>query len=106
MNYIGVVTNRRTTSEDSTNGAPQRIASGGHRHRYGSAGVNRAHALPASMLFEIEATDPVTLAGVALILVGVAAIASFVPAHRATLVDPFEARRSELGEKKWPVASC
>ena len=49
----------------------------------------------ASMLFEIEATDPVTFAGVALILVGVAAIASLVPAHRATLVDPLEALRSE-----------
>ena len=49
----------------------------------------------ASMLFEIEATDPITFAGVALILVGVAAIASGVPAYRATLVDPLEALRSE-----------
>ncbi len=49
----------------------------------------------ASMLFEIEATDPATFAGVALILVGVATLGTLVPAYRATLVDPLEALRSE-----------
>lgn len=46
-------------------------------------------------LFGVTGTDPLTLASVAALLVGVAAAASFVPAFRASRMDPVEALRSE-----------
>jgi predicted permease len=48
-----------------------------------------------SMLFDTGVTDPVTFVVVPLLLLGVAAAASWGPAHRATRVDPVEALRSE-----------
>jgi putative ABC transport system permease protein len=49
----------------------------------------------ASMLFEVRANDPLTLAAMALLLIGIAVLACFVPARRATRVDPLVALRSE-----------
>jgi len=49
----------------------------------------------ASLLFEVSPTDPRVLALVALALVALAALASYVPARRASRVDPAEALRSE-----------
>jgi putative ABC transport system permease protein len=48
-----------------------------------------------NLLFEVSATDPVTFALIALLVVGAALIASYIPARRATKVDPLQALRHD-----------
>jgi putative ABC transport system permease protein len=46
-----------------------------------------------SLLFEVSPTDPLALGGACLVLVLVGAIAAFLPARRATSIDPVQALR-------------
>jgi len=60
----------------------------------GLAGAFAVTSVLSSVLYGIRPTDPLTFIGVSLLLVGVAALACFIPA-RATKVDPLVALRYE-----------
>jgi ABC-type antimicrobial peptide transport system permease subunit len=49
----------------------------------------------SSMLFGVTSTDPATYLGVSFVLTGVALLASYLPARRATQIDPLVALRQE-----------
>jgi len=49
----------------------------------------------AGLLFEVQPMDPIVLGSVTLILAGVAFIACYLPARRATKIDPLVALRHE-----------
>lgn len=65
----------------------------------GSLGVTR---LMASLLYGVSARDPMTMAAVATVLAMVALLACYIPAERATRIDPLLA----LGRTRESAFSC
>ncbi|HEX5437811.1 MAG TPA: FtsX-like permease family protein, partial [Gemmatimonadaceae bacterium] len=61
----------------------------------GLVGGVALHRLMESFLFNVSATDPITLIGVSVLLAAVACIACYMPARRAMRVDPVIALREE-----------
>ena len=70
----------------------RRVAAGVGLGLLAALGVTRALS---AMLFEVAPRDAVTFAATALLLVAVALLATWVPARRATKVDPMVALRYE-----------
>jgi len=61
----------------------------------GAVGAVLAGPTLQSQLFGVQPRDPITLAAVAATLLGIALLASYLPARRATRVDPLTALRTE-----------
>jgi predicted permease len=61
----------------------------------GLIGAVAGSRLLTSMLFDIKPSDPATLGGVIIMLLVVVAASAYLPARRATTIDPARALRSE-----------
>jgi len=48
-----------------------------------------------SLIYGVRSTDPLTFAGVALLLIAVGLLATILPAYRATRVEPVKTLREE-----------
>jgi putative ABC transport system permease protein len=62
---------------------------------FGVAGAFGVTRVVRSLLYNVSATDPLSFVATAVFLVLVAVLASYVPARRATSVDPLIALRAE-----------
>ncbi|MFL5614046.1 MAG: ABC transporter permease [Gemmatimonadaceae bacterium] len=83
---------------------PERLRMGVISQALGMAGVGAVAGLVAalatarllsSLLFEVTPFDPVSIGGAVLVLLVVAVVAAYIPAHRATRIDPVEALRAD-----------
>jgi putative ABC transport system permease protein len=61
----------------------------------GLAGALVLAPLLTTLLYAVTPRDPATFLGVTAVLLGVTAVACFVPARRATAIDPIQALRSD-----------
>jgi predicted permease len=84
--------------------SPERLRRGVMRQALGMAAAGAAAGLIvalatsrllSSLLFEVSHTDPTSLLAALLVLLLVAAVAAYIPARRATQIDPVEALRAD-----------
>jgi putative ABC transport system permease protein len=62
---------------------------------FGLAGALALTRLMSTLLFEVSPTDPLTFAAVACCIIAATLLACYIPARRATKVDPLVALRYE-----------
>jgi putative ABC transport system permease protein len=62
---------------------------------FGLAGAFGITRVIGTVLYNVTPTDPLSFGGVAIFLTVIAIVASYVPARRATTVDPIVALRNE-----------
>ncbi|MDQ3997962.1 MAG: FtsX-like permease family protein, partial [Gemmatimonadota bacterium] len=74
-------------------GSGLRLAAGGVL--LGAAAAAGSTRVLASMLYAVSPADPVTFAVIALVVAAIALLASYVPARRASRIDPTEALRAD-----------
>jgi putative ABC transport system permease protein len=77
------------------NGALRLVAGGVLIGLFGAAIVSRFFSSLSSLLFQVKPLDTITFISVTAILIAVSLLASYVPARRATRVDPMVAVRYE-----------
>ena len=63
----------------------------------GLAGALATSRVLAALLFRVSPSDPVSLGGACLVLLLVSGLAAYLPARRATRIDPVQALRAEDG---------
>jgi predicted permease len=61
----------------------------------GLVGALAATRLLTSLLFEVSPADPIALVGACVVLIGIGLVAAYLPARRATQVDPAQVLRAE-----------
>ena len=61
----------------------------------GVVGALAASRVMTALLYEVSPTDPAAMLGACALLVGVAVVAAYLPARRATQIDPSRALRAE-----------
>jgi putative ABC transport system permease protein len=61
----------------------------------GVAGAFASTRLLRTLLYEVKAVDPVVFAGMSLMMIAIGMLASYMPARRASSVDPIESLRSD-----------
>jgi len=77
---------------------PRFVSPGLHSSRFRGFGLLGAFAVTQALrsaLYQVSATDPLTFAAVAGLLLAIAVFASWAPALRATRVDPIVSLRAE-----------
>ena len=61
----------------------------------GVAGAFASTRLLRTLPYEVKAVDPVVFAGMSLMMIAIGMLASYMPARRASSVDPIESLRSD-----------
>jgi putative ABC transport system permease protein len=61
----------------------------------GIVGALATSRILGSLLFEVSPTDPIALSGACVVLLAVAAVAAYIPARRATTIQPASALRAD-----------